>query len=89
LPACGFKPQPVPNQAGQDSLIFFAAAGGAALLGAIVGATLIVKKIQKSRLLDPDTWNPDAFSTVGSNPFFQPSQKMVDNALYNPDTNVN
>jgi len=81
LPQCGFIP-PSKSGGGGNALIIFAAAGGAALIGAIIGAALIIKKIQKSKLLDPATWNPDMFNSVGTNPLFQASQKMVENPLH-------
>jgi len=81
LPECGYVPPPPETEAADNALIIFAAAGGAALVGAIIGSALVIKKIQRSRLLDPETWNPDMFSSVGTNPLFQASQKMVENPL--------
>eukprot|EP01115_Flamella_aegyptia_P012292 TRINITY_DN606_c0_g1_i5.p1 TRINITY_DN606_c0_g1~~TRINITY_DN606_c0_g1_i5.p1 ORF type:complete len:175 (+),score=79.68 TRINITY_DN606_c0_g1_i5:35-559(+) len=82
LAECGFVPPTPSNPAGTNSIIVLAAVLGAALVAGIAAVALIVKKIQKARLLDPDTWNPDAFSSVGANPFYQASQKMVDSPLY-------
>jgi len=53
-----------------------------AAVGAIVGLAFLIKKVRDSRLLDPDTWNPDTFSSVGANPLYKGSVHTVDNRLY-------
>jgi len=75
---CGFVPSsPVTN-----SIIIFSVAGAAALIGAIVGMAFLIKKIRDSKLTDPDTWNPEAFNSIGANPLYKGSSKVVDNRLY-------
>jgi len=60
----------------------FAAAGAAALIGLIIGLAFLIKRIKNSKLMDPDTWNPDTFSTIGANPMYKASEMVVDNKLY-------
>jgi len=50
--------------------------------GAAIGAAVLIRRIRKSKLMDPDTWNPDAFSSIGANPLYKGSVKSVDNRLY-------
>jgi len=77
--ACGFVPNnPVKNPA----IIIFSVAGAAALIGAIVGIAFLARKIRNSQLMNPDSWNPDMFSSVGANPLYKGNQNVVDNALY-------
>jgi hypothetical protein len=33
-------------------------------------------------LMNPDSWNPDMFSSVGANPLYKGNKNVVDNALY-------
>lgn len=83
-PPCGNPPLPSVSPADPTNLVvIFVVTGAAALIGAIAGLAVLLKKIRDSRLLDPDTWNPDTFSSVGANPLYQGSSKVVDNRLYN------
>jgi len=81
---CGFIPiiNATPKQVKNTSIIIFAVAGAAALIGAIAGLAFLIKKIRDSKLLNPDTWNPDTFSSLASNPLYKGSEKAMDNALY-------
>jgi len=82
--ACGYVPPVNPPEPGDPTslIIIFALAGAGALVGAIIGLAFLVRKIRNSKLLDPDTWNPDTFSSVGANPLYQSSSRVVDNRLY-------
>jgi len=62
--------------------LIFGLVGAGALIGAIAGIAFLVKKIRDSKLLDPDTWDPDKFSSIGSNPLYKGSEKSVDNRMY-------
>jgi len=70
-----------------NSIIIFSVAGAAAVVGAIIGMAFLAKKIRDSKLTDPDTWNPDMFSSVGANPLYKGSAKTVDNRLYEQPVN--
>jgi hypothetical protein len=80
---CGYVPS-IPSFENDPTniIIIFVLSGAGALVGAIVGLAFLVKKVRDSRLMDPDTWNPDAFSSVGANPLYQSSSRVVDNRLY-------
>jgi len=71
-----------PKAVKNTSIIIFAIIGAAVLIGAIAGLAILIKKIRDSKLLNPDTWNPDTFSSIGSNPLYKGSEKTMDNALY-------
>jgi hypothetical protein len=73
---------PVSPSAVNNTIIIFSVAGAAALIGAIVGIAFLIKKIRDSKILAPDTWNPDTFSSVGANPLYKGNQKIVDNRLF-------
>lgn len=81
---CGFVPliTSSPKAVKNTSIIIFAIIGAAVLIGAIAGLAILIKKIRDSKLLNPDTWNPDTFSSIGSNPLYKGSEKTMDNALY-------
>jgi len=82
-PPCGNPPVPSVSPADPTNVvIIFVVAGAAALIGAIAGLAFLIKKIRDSRLTDPDTWNPDTFSSVGANPLYQGSHKVVTNRMY-------
>lgn len=67
---------------GQTSLIIFTVAGAAAIISALVGGAFLIKKIRNSRLLDPDTWNPDTFNSVEINPTYKGLEKAFVNPLH-------
>jgi len=79
---CGALPPTTPTSVNNNSIIIFAVAGAAALIGAIIGLAFLIKRIRDKKLLDAETWNPDTFSSVGSNPLYKGSEKSVDNRLY-------
>jgi len=82
-PPCGNPPAPSVSPADPTNIvIIFVVSGAAALIGAIAGLAFLIKKIRDSKLTDPDTWNPDTFSSVGANPLYQGSSKVVDNRMY-------
>jgi hypothetical protein len=67
---------------GQTSLIIFTVAGAAAIISALVGGAFLIKKIRDSRLLDPETWNPDTFNSVEINPTYKGLEKAFVNPLH-------
>jgi len=71
-----------PSSANTSSIAIFAAAGGAALIGAVAGLAFLLKRIRDKKLLDAETWNPDTFSSIGSNPLYKGNSNMVNNQLY-------
>lgn len=75
---CGY----VPPGAGSQLAIILSVAGAAALIGAIAGLAFLIKKIRDSKILSPDSWNPDTFSSIGANPLYKGNQKVVDNRLF-------
>jgi hypothetical protein len=77
---------PASPSAINNTIIVFSVAGAAALIGAIVGLAFLIKKIRDSKILSPDTWNPDTFSSVGANPLYKGNQKIVDNRLFEGST---
>jgi len=81
-PACGALLTTPPSSAANNSIIIFSVAGAAALIGAILGLAFLLKRIRDKKLLDAETWNPDTFNSVGSNPLYKGSSKSVDNRLY-------
>jgi len=82
LPACGFVQSPVQEANPTVPITVITVTVAAALIGAIIGAVFLIKKIRQSKLMDPDTWNPDVFSSVGANPLYKGSVHTVDNRLY-------
>jgi len=73
---------PPPDSVQNPAIIAFSIAGAAALIGAIVGIAFLIRKIRNSQLMNPDSWNPDMFSSVGANPLYKGNKNVVDNALY-------
>eukprot|EP01114_Cavostelium_apophysatum_P007181 TRINITY_DN18_c0_g1_i7.p1 TRINITY_DN18_c0_g1~~TRINITY_DN18_c0_g1_i7.p1 ORF type:complete len:836 (-),score=207.16 TRINITY_DN18_c0_g1_i7:132-2639(-) len=67
--------------ANTTALVFGLVGAGAALF-AIAGIAYLIKKIRASKLLDPETWDPSKFSSVGSNPLYKGSEMTVDNRMY-------
>jgi len=74
---CGATPPPPTDTKSvtDKSYIIFSVAGAGALIGAIVGMAFLIKKIRDSKLMDPDSWNPDSFSSIGANPLYKGSEK--------------
>jgi len=70
------------NDVGQTSLIIFTVAGAAAIISALIGGAFLIKKIRDSRLLDPETWNPDTFNSVEINPTYKGLEKAFVNPLH-------
>jgi hypothetical protein len=80
---CGFNGTSIPSASvNNTAVIAFSVAGAIAAIGAIVGMAFLIKKIRNSRLTDPDTWSPDTFSSIGANPLYKGSEKIVDNRMY-------
>jgi len=42
----------------------------------------LIKKIRNSKITNPDTWNPELFSSIGANPLYKGNQSVVNNRLY-------
>jgi len=83
LPACGgSSPSGSSATANNNTIIIFAVAGAAAFIGAILGFAFIMRKIRQSKLLDPDTWNPDKIGSVGTNPLYKNLGTTKENLLY-------
>jgi len=82
LPACGFVAPPVQTTSSSVPVTIITVTLAAGLVAAIVAGAFLIRKVRNSRLLDPDTWNPDTFSSVGANPLYKGSVKTVDNMLY-------
>jgi hypothetical protein len=77
---------PPPASVNNNTIIIFSVAGASALIGAIVGLAFLIKRIRDSKILSPDTWNPDTFSSIGANPLYKGNQKVVDNRLFEGST---
>jgi len=84
IPGCpGYQPPAeIPPTSATVPITIITVTAAAAAVGAIVGLAFLIKKVRESRLLDPDTWNPDTFSSVGANPLYKGSVRTVDNRLY-------
>lgn len=80
--ACGAVIPAPPSSTNNTSIIIFAVAGAAALIGAIAGLAFLIKRVRDNKLLDAETWNPDTFTSVGANPLYSGSEKAVNNRLY-------
>lgn len=72
---CGGEPSPPPDST-EPIIWIFTGAGLAGVIGLIVGAAFLVKRVRNSNLLDPDTWNPDPFSTVGNNALYRGAETV-------------
>jgi len=81
LVACGAIPPEQSEDVGGTSLIVFTVAGAAALIAAIAGIAFLIKKIRDSKLLNPDTWDPDKFTSIDVNPLYSGLENVVDNPL--------
>jgi len=84
---CGGVSSQNNDNSSSTSLVIFTVAGAAALIGAIIGGAFLFRKIRNSRLTDPDTWNPQAFHSLSSNPLYQGTESSVNNPFYE-DKNV-
>jgi len=71
-----------PKAVTTTATIAFTVVGSAAAVAAIVGVAFLVKKVRDSKLLNPESWNPDMFSNVAANPLYKGSSTNVDNRLY-------
>jgi len=76
---CGTVP---PSSVQNQTTIAFAIAGAVAAIGAIIGVAFLIKKVRNSRIDDPDTWSPDTFHSIGSNPLYKGSESVVTNRMY-------
>jgi len=82
LTLCGFIAPPPKKTFPTTAVAVAVAISGVTLIGAVAGLAALIKKVKAAQLLNPTTWNPDSFTSVGSNPLYQGSAKTVDNQLY-------